>query len=106
MTYDKPKRYGAGALTAPPDGVYSYATCILTHLDDGTLVYNDTRYSPTTGKHQGQVRLQYIPGTPTWTGKKKQQTPSWPGVIVVDDVPRGCGAAGLRALAAVAGVIA
>jgi len=85
MTYAKPARYSHGALTATPDGVFSYATCLLTHLDDGSLVYNDTNYSPTTSKHQSQVRQQYIPSEAT--------------VIILNDVPRGCSAKGLRALA-------
>jgi hypothetical protein len=94
MTYDKPKRYSHGALRATPDGVYSYATCLLTHLASGTRVYNATKYSPTTSKHQAQVRVQYIPGIPSWS---TDNVPTWPNVLVVDNIPRGASAQALIA---------
>lgn len=40
-----------------PDGrIFSYDTCILQRLEDGTTVGNVTRYSVTTSKHQTKAR--------------------------------------------------
>ncbi len=35
--------------------VYSYATCIATRKDNGAVIVNRTRYSPTTSIHQNAL---------------------------------------------------
>ena len=51
--------------------VYSYATAIMTRDDNGRIVFNATKYSPTTTNHQNGIRSVVTVDT------------------VVSDVPRG-----------------
>lgn len=68
------------------EDVYSYATCIRTTNENGTPIYNATKYSKTTSAHQNACF-----GSDVRT---------WPvNVIILRDVPRGASAADLRALA-------
>jgi len=68
------------------DEAYSYATCIRATNEDGQSIYNVTRYSNTTSRHQSYDRVRS--GDFTWEKS-----------IMVDNVPKGASASDLQRLA-------
>lgn len=52
----KERRKASGAISTDGQTIYSYDTAILTRSDDGRIVLNRTKYSPTTSRHQNGIR--------------------------------------------------
>lgn len=48
---------GTSNYTIVDNCIYSYNTCIATWDDTGNAVMNNTKYSPTTSKHQTKARV-------------------------------------------------
>jgi hypothetical protein len=71
---------------------YSYETCIRTQTDGGKAwIYNVTKYSKTTSRHQGKAFPEGIEAA----GRRGEVH-----IIRLGNVPRGASANDLRALAA------
>lgn len=68
------------------ESIYSYRTCLVTLASNGRILFNATKYSPTTSNHQHAMRVEWginhplygttIPNTFAVSGLKFGATPA------------------------------
>lgn len=80
------RKLDEGSVSTDGKSIFSYATCILTRRSDLRVILNQTKYSVTTSRQQGQIGYQL--------GR------AYDDIIRVDDLPRGAKAEDLLNAAA------